>query len=173
MNQQPRRRPPLKGKYGIRIVTTGIAVVLLFGLLSLFIQARHTTNTQAARRTPVASATNAMTRTPVPTATPTISPVQLIPVQVRAYTIEGKMADGKMTHAGACAVSLNQFPLGSILALYNKDDHTLNRQCTAEDSGGDIQDGQIDLAMPGDSDGAQRGGVRDMLVHVVRRGWNG
>ncbi len=97
-------------------------------------------------------------------------PTNLIPVQVTAYTLEGPMADGKWTHVGACAVSTAQFPLGSIIFLYNPDG-TFNRQCVAEDTGPGIGSGDIDLAMPGDQAGAIRWGTRHLLAKVVRRGW--
>jgi 3D (Asp-Asp-Asp) domain-containing protein len=95
----------------------------------------------------------------------------LIPVDVSAYTIEGTMADGKPTHLGACAVSLAQFPLGTILNLYNSDG-SFNRQCLAEDTGNAIGYGQIDLAMPKDSVGATKWGRRHLWARVMRRGWS-
>jgi 3D (Asp-Asp-Asp) domain-containing protein len=104
-------------------------------------------------------------------ATPTGSPQgQMIPVQVSAYALEGRMADGKWVHVGACAVSQRQFPLGTILALYNRDG-SFNRRCLAEDTGTGIGSGQIDVAMPGDAAGATRWGKRQMWVCVVRWGW--
>ena len=96
-------------------------------------------------------------------------PTNLIPVLVTAYTLEGKMTDGKWTHVGACAVDPAQFPLGSIIALYNPDG-TFNRQCIAEDTGPSVGVGDIDLSMPGDSAGAARWGTRHLLAKVVRRG---
>jgi 3D (Asp-Asp-Asp) domain-containing protein len=108
----------------------------------------------------------------VRTSTRVPHPIQLIPVEVRAYTIEGPMADGKWTHRGACAVSTAQFPLGTILYLYNPYG-SFNSQCIAEDTGSDIGYGQIDLAMPDDTAGATRWGVRHLLARVVRRGWGG
>ena len=92
----------------------------------------------------------------------------LVAVKVSAYPISGRMADGNWTYSGACAVSTAQFPLGSIIALYNTDG-TFNRQCTAEDTG--IGYGHIDLAMPNDEAAALRWGVRDLLAQVVRYGW--
>ena len=99
-----------------------------------------------------------------------VRPTNLIPVTVTAYTLEGQMTDGKWTHVGACAVFPAQFPLGSIIALYNPDG-TFNRQCTAEDTGPSVGTGDIDLAMPGDEAGATRWGTRHLLAKVVRRGW--
>ncbi len=93
----------------------------------------------------------------------------LIPVNVSVYTIEGIMADGKPTHIGACAVSVAQFPLGTILNLYNSDG-SFNRQCLAEDTGNSIGYGEIDLAMPGDSVGATQWGRRHLWARVMRRG---
>jgi 3D (Asp-Asp-Asp) domain-containing protein len=97
-------------------------------------------------------------------------PTNLIPVQVTAYTLEGKMADGKWTHVGACAVSTAQFPLGSIILLYNPDG-TFNRQCVAEDTGPSVGVGDIDLAMPGDTAGAAHWGTRHLLAKILRKGW--
>ena len=99
-----------------------------------------------------------------------VRPTNLIPVTVTAYTLEGQMTDGNWTHVGACAVSPAQFPLGSIIALYNPDG-TFNQQCTAEDTGPSVGNGDIDLAMPGDEAGATRWGTRHLLAKVVRRGW--
>jgi 3D (Asp-Asp-Asp) domain-containing protein len=105
------------------------------------------------------------------TATATRSPQrQMILVQVSAYTLEGRMADGQWVHLGACAVSPRQFPLGTILALYNLDG-SFNRRCLAEDTGAGIASGQIDVAMPGDAAGATRWGKRQMWVCVLRWGW--
>jgi len=121
----------------------------------------------------VPSATTSTAIPVVPTAThvhPASAP--LIPVDVSVYTIEGTMADGKPTHVGACAVSVAQFPLGTILNLYNSDG-SFNRQCLAEDTGSSIGYGQIDLAMPGDSVGATQWGRRHLWVRVMRRGWSG
>jgi len=80
------------------------------------------------------------------------------------------MADGKQTHVGACAVSTAQFPLGTILYLYNADG-SFNRQCLAEDTGNDVHVGQIDIAMPGDAAGATRWGIRHLWARVARWGW--
>ena len=80
------------------------------------------------------------------------------------------MADGQWTHVGACAVSQTQFPLGTILSLYNVDG-SFNRRCLAEDTGSGIAYGQIDVAMPGDAVGATHWGKRQMWVCVVRWGW--
>src|SRR5438132_11126610 len=58
---------------------------------------------------------------------------ELATVKVTVYTTSGKMADGRWAYLGACAVSVSQFPLGTILALYNPDG-SFNRFCTAEDT---------------------------------------
>jgi len=179
MAQRPHRSMRRKRVRGLLILSTGVALVLLSCLLGFFMQANQTSETQAARPTPVshpdstrpATITHA-TSAAVPTRAATPANIKLIPVHVRAYTIEGMMADGKATHVGACAVSPDQFPLGTVLYLYNKDDHTFNRQCTAEDTGGDIEDGEVDIALPGDSEEATKWGQKDLLARVVRRGWD-
>ncbi len=94
----------------------------------------------------------------------------LIPVQVTAYTISGKMTDGDQTYLGACAVAQSQFPLGTIIALYAADG-TFVRQCTAEDTNKTINDGHIELAMPGNTSAATQWGVRYLSARVVRLGW--
>ena len=94
----------------------------------------------------------------------------LIPVQVTAYTISGKMTDGDQTYLGACAVAQSQFPLGTIIALYAADGRFV-RQCTAEDSIKTIHYGQIELAMPGNPSAATQWGVRYLSAQVVRLGW--
>jgi len=179
MAQRPHRSMRRKRVRGLLILSTGVALVLLSCLLGFFMQANQTSETLAARPTPVshpgsthpATITHA-TSAAVPTRAATPANIKLIPVHVRAYTIEGMMADGKATHVGACAVSPDQFPLGTVLYLYNKDDHTFNRQCTAEDTGGDIEDGEVDIALPGDSEEATKWGQKDLLARVVRRGWD-
>ena len=91
-------------------------------------------------------------------------------LQVTAYTSQQKMADGASPYVGACAVSTNQFPLGTVLALYNSDG-SFNRQCTAEDTRSTITPDQIALALPGDLIGAKQWGTRYLSVQVLRLGW--
>ena len=91
-------------------------------------------------------------------------------LKVTVSTESGRMADGNWTHVGACVVSLAQFPLGTILALYNADG-SLARQCTAEDTHTGIDYGHISLVMPGDVVSAIRWGTRYLAVQVLRVGW--
>ncbi len=98
------------------------------------------------------------------------SGTQLISVKVTAYASEGVMADGNWTYMGACAVPTTQFPFGTIMALYNADG-SFNRQCTAEDSVGDLEYGHISLSMPGDMAGAVQWGVHYLLARLLRAGW--
>jgi 3D (Asp-Asp-Asp) domain-containing protein len=91
-------------------------------------------------------------------------------LSVTATAQEMRMSDGRWAYAGACAVSQKQFPLGTIIALYNQDG-TFNRQCTAEDSSSRIAYGHIDLAMPGNATDAKKWGVRYLLAHIERWGW--
>lgn len=94
----------------------------------------------------------------------------VVPVTVSAYAMNGPMADGNWTHVGACAISPSQFPLGTIIALYNPDG-SFNRQCTAEDIDGSIGQGHIDLAMPGNVSGAKNWGMHTLLARVLRLCW--
>jgi hypothetical protein len=80
------------------------------------------------------------------------------------------MADGNWTYWGACAVYTPEFPFGTVIALYNPDG-SFNRQCTAEDTGGAVGYGHIDLAMPGDEAAAVNWGVRYLPAQVLRWGW--
>src|SRR5260370_42571385 len=91
----------------------------------------------------------------------------LIPVQVTAYTISGKMTDGDQTYLGACAVAQSQFPLGTIIALYAADG-TLDRQCTAEDTNKTIHYGQIELTIPDNTRTATIWVVGYLSARVVR-----
>ncbi len=91
-------------------------------------------------------------------------------VKVTASTSSGLMTDGNWSYTGACIVSLDQFPLGSIIALYNSDG-SFNLQCTAEDSNQTISYGQIGLIIPGDTSATQRWGTKYLMVHVLRIGW--
>ena len=95
---------------------------------------------------------------------------ELPTLKVTAYISQQKMADGASPYVGACAVSTTQFPLGTILALYNPDG-SFNRQCTAEDTRSTITPGQIALALPGDLTDAKQWGTRYLSVQVLRLGW--
>src|SRR5450755_2724366 len=92
---------------------------------------------------------------------------EMTPISVSAYSQNTLMADGNWTHAGACAVSLSQFPLGTIIALYNVDG-SFNRQCIAEDTTLSIDYGSLRLAMPGNIAGTVTWGVRNLLARPVR-----
>jgi hypothetical protein len=94
----------------------------------------------------------------------------LMTLKVAAYATQGRMADGNRIYAGACAVSTAQFPLGTVLALYDTDG-SLNRQCTAEDTSASITPGEIYLAMPGNDASVSHWGVRAFSVQVLRWGW--
>jgi len=94
----------------------------------------------------------------------------MMALKVTAYSDQGAMADGNSTYWGACAVYPPQFPFGTVIALYNSDG-SFSRQCTAEDTGGAIGYGHIDLAMPGDEPGASDWGVRYLSAQVLRWGW--
>ena len=94
----------------------------------------------------------------------------MMTLEVTAYADQGTMADGHWTYWGACAVYTPQFPFGTVLALYNPDG-SFSRQCTAEDTGGAVGYGHIDLAMPGDEAGASNWGVRYLSAQVLRWGW--
>lgn len=91
-------------------------------------------------------------------------------LKVTASSLEGRMADGNWAHSGACAVSLSQFALGTIIVLYNADG-SFSRECTAEDTGSDIRYGNIALVMPNDEAAAMRWGTRYLAAQVVRLGW--
>ncbi len=91
-------------------------------------------------------------------------------LSVAATAQEIRMTDGRWAYTGACAVSQKQFPLGTVIVLYNQDG-TLNRQCTAEDSSSSIKYGHIYLAMPGNSVDVLKWGVRNLLAHIERWGW--
>ena len=95
---------------------------------------------------------------------------EMTPISVSAYSQNARMADGNLTHVGACAVSLNQFSLGTIIALYNIDG-SFNRQCIAEDTASSIDYGSLRLAMPGNTAGTITWGVRNLLARPVRIGW--
>lgn len=91
-------------------------------------------------------------------------------VKVTASTFSGQMTDGNWSYAGACIVSPDQFPLGSIIALYNSDG-SFNRQCTAEDSNQTISYGQIGLIIPDETSATQGWGTKYLMVRVLRIGW--
>lgn len=94
----------------------------------------------------------------------------MMTLKVTAYANDGRMADGRWTYFGACAVSTRQFPLGTQIDLYNPDG-TFYLACTAEDSSSSLSTGQINLAMPGNSVAALHWGTRYLMAHVTRWGW--
>ncbi len=95
---------------------------------------------------------------------------EMNPISVSASSQNARMTDGNWTHAGACAVSPTQFPLGSIIALYNIDG-SFNRQCIAEDTASTIDYGSLRLTMPGNPTAARTWGVRNLLARPIRIGW--
>ena len=95
----------------------------------------------------------------------------MMPVIVSASAEEGVMADGNWTYKGACAVPTAQFPLGTLLDLYNVDG-SFNQTCTAEDTADNIPYGHIHLLLPGDRAAADAWGVHALLVHPERWGWD-
>lgn len=107
--------------------------------------------------------------TPLPTATPvSTTSTGLITVSVTFYTDQGFMADGQETHLGACAVWSKQFPLGTMIKLY--DPSNLKQavySCTAEDTGTHICNNDVDVAMPGQVAQAIQLGVKSMQLQVV------
>ena len=171
MLQGNRRASTSKHAGHLLLIVGGILVLLslVVGGTLLVVHAIKTPS-NLAQSTPNHSVTDPVTTTAVAHSTHAARPTRLIPVEVSAYTIEGAMADGKQTHAGACAVSTAQFPLGTILYLYNADG-SFSRQCIAEDTGNFIHVGQIDVAMPGDAAGAVRWGIRHLWARVARWGW--
>ena len=95
---------------------------------------------------------------------------ELTTLAVSAYAQSGLMTDGNWTHSGACAVSLSQFPLGTVIALYDPDG-SFDRQCTAEDTDTSIEFGSIRLAMPDSTADAKNWGTRNLLAKALRVGW--
>ena len=91
-------------------------------------------------------------------------------IAVSAYSQHKLMADGNWTHAGACAVSVAQFPLGTIIDLYRADG-SFDRECIAEDTDSDIDVGSLRLAMPDNAAAAIQWGVRNLLARTIRVGW--
>ena len=91
-------------------------------------------------------------------------------LNITAYARDGRMADGRWSYFGACAVSRSQFPFGTIIDLYDQDgDFTL--ECIAEDTASGIGNGHISLAMPGDVTSALHWGTHKLMAQIVRWGW--
>jgi len=93
-------------------------------------------------------------------------------LEVSANSVQGRMADGNWAYTGACSVSTAQFPLGTIIALFNSDG-SFNRQCTAEDTAATIDPGHAELMMPGNKAAALQWGIRTMSAQILRWGWGG
>ena len=96
----------------------------------------------------------------------------MLTLAVSASSVRGRMTDGNWTYPGACSVSTTQFPLGTIIALYDNDG-SFNRQCTAENAQNDADFGHIELAMPGNQAAVLQWGKRTMSAQVLRWGWDG
>lgn len=96
----------------------------------------------------------------------------ILTLTVSASSVRGRMTDGNWTHPGACSVSSAQFPLGTIIALYNSDG-SFNRQCTAENTESDSDFGHIELAIPGNQAAVMQWGTRTMSAQILRWGWGG
>ena len=142
------------------------------------------TSTATPSSSPITEITPIATPAPtisVPTSNPTATPIAtssatpasttsggLVPVSVTFYTDQGLMADGQETHLGACAVWVKQFPLGTMIKLYDPSDLTQAvYSCTAEDTGTHICNNDIDVAMPGQVTQAIQLGVKSMQLQVV------
>jgi 3D (Asp-Asp-Asp) domain-containing protein len=119
--------------------------------------------------TAVSSVSNpTATATATPIATPDTSSGGMQTVSVTFYTDEGPMADGQQTHLGACAVWTGQYPLGTMIQLYDPSNLTQPAYiCTAEDTGTHICQNDIDVAMPGQTALAIQLGVESMELQVV------
>ena len=94
----------------------------------------------------------------------------ILTLTVSASSARGRMTDGNWTYPGACSVSTAQFPLGTIIALYNSDG-SFNRQCTAENTESDSDFGHIELVMPGNQAAVMQWGTRTMSAQILRLGW--
>lgn len=158
------KRAILVGTIVFVAIVGALAALGVINVLTTYTHASHQSTKMLALKVTVTTIENAAKSA-------SSHPAKMIPVKVTAYTLEGKMTDGKETHVGACAVSTAQFPLGSVIYLYNPDG-TFNRQCVAEDTGPSIGNGEIDLAMPGDEASATRWGTRNLLARVMRWGWD-
>ena len=167
MSRHVRRK--VRGKFALFSMAGVTIVLVLVAAWAALTTRANTPSAAIARPTPTPVKRIATATTVSMTPIHSVHRMRMISMVVRAYTIQGKMADGKQTHVGACAVSAAQFPLGTILKLYNEDG-SFDRQCVAEDTGHGISNGEIDVAMPGDEAGAARWGVRHMLVEVVHTG---
>src|SRR5215469_4671178 len=74
-------------------------------------------------------------------------------VVVTFYTDQGTMADGQQTHVGACAALVTQFAFGTEIQLFNPQNLTSPQfSCTVEDTGANICQNNIDVALPGQVD---------------------
>ena len=96
----------------------------------------------------------------------------MLTLAVSASSVRGRMTDGNWTYSGACSVSTAQFPLGTIIALYNSDG-SFNRQCTAENAESDVGFGHVELAMPGNQAAVMQWGTLKMSAQILRWGWDG
>lgn len=85
-------------------------------------------------------------------------------VTVTFYTDQGTMADGWQTHVGACAARVTQFAFGTEIRLSNTNNQF---SCTIEDTGTNVCQDHIDVALPGQVDRAVQLGVQNMKLEVV------
>ena len=89
-------------------------------------------------------------------------------VRVTFYTDEGTMADGQQTHVGACAALVTQYAFGTKIQLFDPRDLQKSQfSCTIEDTGRNICQSDIDVALPGQVDRAIQLGVEQLQLKVV------
>src|SRR5262249_47050230 len=89
-------------------------------------------------------------------------------VTVTFYTDQGTMADGQQTRIGACAALVTQFPFGTEIQLFDPQNLTSPQfSCTVEDTGTNVCQNDIDVALPGQVGRAIQLGVQHLLLKVV------
>ena len=114
---------------------------------------------------PATSLATIHTATSTPTGTPNSN---LEPVTVTFYSGTGLMADGQPAHLGACEALVTQFPFGTRIHLFDPNNlQKAKYACTIEDTGKQICQNDIALALPGQMPEAIQLGTQHLLLQVV------
>lgn len=91
-------------------------------------------------------------------------------VRATAYCQHGKTESGTKARTGIVAADPEVLPVGSVVRLDGLSDG-LKGIYTVMDTGAAVKGAHIDIFVP-DCARAVRFGEREVLVHVLRRGWN-
>jgi 3D (Asp-Asp-Asp) domain-containing protein len=94
-----------------------------------------------------------------------------LPFTATAYCDAGKTKAGVTTRSGVAAADPRVLPVGSVVRLRSPQQPRYEGIYTVMDTGGAVQGRRIDLFVA-DCHEARQFGLRQVLVRVLRLGWN-